>query len=236
MVDNLLLVQVHSPLTGAQAWGPAADALRSMGHRIAVPDLASVFKRDGPYHPAVGAAVAEQVGPVDPGTRIILVAHSGAGALLPAIAATTGPVTGAVFVDALLPHPGRTWFDTVPQELQDRLVSLVDGDLLPKWSDWFPPTAIAALIPHRAQREAFIAALPRMPLSYFAETAPDPQTWPPQWCAYVQYSAAYDAQAAEAARSGWSVRRIEGDHLSILTRPEEAAQIIDAIVTDAGRR
>ncbi|WP_218125412.1 alpha/beta fold hydrolase [Glycomyces harbinensis] len=234
-MDDLLLVLVHSPLTGAQAWRPAAVALRSMGRRVAVPDFEAVFERDGPYHQAVASAVADQID-AHPGMRVVLVAHSGAGALLPAITASVGSAIGAVFVDALLPHPSRTWFDTVPRELRDRLASLAEGDRLPKWSDWFPPAAVAALLPEAAQREAFIAALPRMPLSYFAETAPDPQAWPPRWCAYVRCSEAYDAEAAEAARAGWPVRRVEGDHLSLLTRPEETARVIDAIVAASERR
>lgn len=223
-----MLVLVHSPLTGAQAWAPAAAALRSLGHRVLVPDFEVVFDRDGPFHQAVAAAVAEQV--ESDGGAVVLVAHSGAGALVPAIAASVPGTVGAVFVDALLPHPGRSWFDTVPPELGERLAGLAAGGVLPKWSEWFAPEAVAALLPDRAQREAFIAALPRLPLSYFTETAPEPQTVAAQWHTYVQLSDAYDAEAAAAVRSGWPVHRLEGDHLSILTRPEETARVIDGIV------
>ena len=51
-----------------------------------------------------------------------LVGHSRAGALLPAIAARLGPaVRKIVYVDARLPHPGRTWLSTLSPEQADRM-------------------------------------------------------------------------------------------------------------------
>jgi hypothetical protein len=53
---------------------------------------------------------------------VVLAGHSGAGALLPAIVdeiaaggdAADVAVHCAIFVDAILPHPGQTWFETAP--------------------------------------------------------------------------------------------------------------------------
>jgi hypothetical protein len=146
--------------------------------------------------------------------------------LLPAIAEATPSVVGAVFVDALLPHPGESWFATAPEPLRGRLLHLAEDGILPKWSDWFPPEAIAELLPDAAQRERFIAELPRVPLSYFEETAPGAPAWPPPHCAYVRLSEAYQDQAEEAARRGWPVEVVDGDHLSIVTDPEPIAELI----------
>ena len=45
---------------------------------------------------------------------LVLVGHSGADALLPSVAAACdAAVAAAVFVDAILPHPGASWFDGV---------------------------------------------------------------------------------------------------------------------------
>ncbi|MGH3924022.1 MAG: hypothetical protein ACRDTT_14325, partial [Pseudonocardiaceae bacterium] len=49
-------------------------------------------------------------------SRTVLVGHSGAGPLLPAIAAAT-PTVGVIYVDAGLPQPGASWFDTAPPPL-----------------------------------------------------------------------------------------------------------------------
>jgi hypothetical protein len=53
------------------------------------------------------------------GRPTILVGHSGAGPLLAAMGESLGCVEGYVFVDAGLPHPGRSWFDSAPPELAE---------------------------------------------------------------------------------------------------------------------
>ncbi|WP_162181694.1 alpha/beta fold hydrolase, partial [Glycomyces tenuis] len=120
-MDTPLIVLVHSPLTGPSAWEPVADSLQRRGASVAVPTLEGAFEAGPPYHPAVAAAVGRRLAEVGGGRAVTLVAHSGAGALLPAIAAAVPRVGGAVFVDALLPHPGATWFDTVPPPMRERL-------------------------------------------------------------------------------------------------------------------
>lgn len=229
-----LFALVHSPLTGPSAWEPVAGALRGRGLRVAVPTLQEAFAAGPPYHRAVAAEVGR--GLAAQGGAVTLVAHSGAGALLPAVAEAVPGVGGAVFVDALLPHPGASWFDTVPAAMRERLLDLAEGALLPKWSDWFGPEAMAGLLPDAEQRARFVAELPRVPLDYFRETAPDPRSWPPQRCAYVRLSGAYREQAAEAERRGWPVRVLDGDHLSIMTRPDEVAGLIVEAVGLRGRR
>jgi hypothetical protein len=227
-MDEPLLVLVHSPLTGPRAWEAAAAVLRSLGHRVAVPDCTAALEEGGSHYAAVAAAVAAQTG--DAATQSVLVAHSGSGALLPAVAAAVPGTAGAVFVDALLPHPGQSWMDTAPTALREHLASLAEDDRLPKWTDWFPPDVIAGLLPDRPERERFAASVPRVPLSYFEETAPDPEAWPPSWCAYVRLSEVYDKEAVEAERSGWPVHRIDGDHLSLMTRPEAIAGVIAGLL------
>ncbi|WP_198667643.1 alpha/beta hydrolase [Glycomyces dulcitolivorans] len=229
-MDDPLLVLVHSPMTGALAWEPTAQALRSLGHVVAVPDLALVFANEGPFHLAAAARVAEALGEYAMHESVVLIAHSGAGALLPAIAEAVPRTTAAVFVDAELPHAGMTWFDTATTDLGDRLRGLADGGVLPKWSEWFPPEAITELLPDDGQRNAFVATLPRIPLTYFEETAPHVPTWPPGPCAYLRLSAAYTAQAAVALEQGWQVTELPTDHLAIITQPEKVARILSALL------
>ncbi|MCH7229874.1 hypothetical protein L0U85_03225 [Glycomyces sp. L485] len=228
----MLIALLHSPLTGPAAWEPVAASLRRRGLRVVAPTLVEAFDADPPYHRAIAGRVGRQIAEAGPDGPVTLVAHSGAGALLPAIAAAVPQVEGAVFVDALLPHPGRNWFATVPPEMREHLKGLVDGDRLPRWSDWFPPEVIEGLLPDPEQRRRFIGELPRTPLAYFEETAPSPESWPPRRCAYVRLSDGYRDEEAEASRLGWPVRRLDGDHLSIMTRPEAVAEILDGQVND----
>ena len=228
-MDDSLIAMVHSPLTGPSTWEPTAEALRAYGFRVLVPSLAEAFD-EGPHYPAAAETVAAQIPEVGPEAHITLVAHSGAGALVPAISAAVPHARAAVFVDALLPHPGQTWFDTVPAEMRERQLALAEGGRLPKWSEWFPPETIAELLPDAEQREAFIEELPTLPLAYFEEAAPEAPDWPLPECSYLQLSDAYRDVAAEAERLDWPVRRIEGDHLSIVTRPEPVAEVLSELI------
>ncbi|WP_206314232.1 alpha/beta fold hydrolase [Streptomyces coryli] len=214
------LVLVHSPLVGASTWEPVAEVLRGRGYGVTVPSLAPV--EGGPYYPRLAARAADEVAG---GERVVLVGHSGAGALLPAVAeaarARGAAVAGAVYVDALLPHPGRAWFATVPPELAARLRELARDGVLPPWDTWFPPGTVEALLPDPAVRARFSAELPRVPLAYFAEPAPPAPALPPARTAYLQLSEAYEPQAAAAEREGWRVARIAADHLAVLTAADE---------------
>ncbi|UQS21623.1 alpha/beta hydrolase [Amycolatopsis thermalba] len=207
-------VLVHSPLVGPATWQRVAAELRSRGHRVTTPSLLGALDGPGPYYPKLFDAAAE------PG---ILVAHSGAGALLPGIAARTH-APRAIFVDALLPHPGRGWFDTAPPELAERLRGLATDGRLPPWHEWFPPGTVEDLLPDQRTRDEFLAELPRVPLAYFTEPAPE-AALPPS--AYLQLSAAYDEEAREAAARGWPVQRLDAHHLAPLTAPAEIAAALE---------
>lgn len=195
-----------------------------------VPSLERVSGGAGPYYPALAAAVADDIARRDD-EQIVLVGHSGAGALLPAVAhATAATVVGMVFVDALLPHPGRTWFDTVPMEMRDQLRGLSrHGKLLP-WNEWFPPGTIEGLLPDPALRARFCEELPRVPLAYFDEPAPECPPPPPTHSAYLQLSDAYAPEADQAEREGWRVTRRTAHHLAILTEPEEISATLEVLV------
>ncbi|WP_262505347.1 hypothetical protein [Streptomyces sp. TRM68367] len=81
-------------------------------------------------------------------------------------------LAGAVFADALLPHPGRPWFDTAPPDMREQLRGVAAGGTLPPWNTWFPPGTIEALLPDPGLRARFCRDLPRVPLAHFEEPAP----------------------------------------------------------------
>lgn len=215
-------VLVHSPLVGPRTWAGVAEELRGRGHLAYVPSLLDVLDGPPPYYPAFARAAAA---PVDPsGGPVVLVAHSGAGALLPSVAdALSVPVAAAVLVDAILPHPGQSWFSSAPAEIADQLRGLRDGDRLPPWHEWFPPDALAALVPDERLREAFVAELRPLPFAYFEEPAPRSESWPPAVRRYLRLSEAYAGAAADAASSGWRVDHLRSHHLAPVTAPAAVA-------------
>jgi hypothetical protein len=139
-------------------------------------------------------------------------------------------VVGAVFVDAILPHPGESWFATVPAERAELLRSLAVDNRLPPWHRWFPPESVQALLPDEQTRSRFVAEIRELPLAYFDEPAPMVAGWPPPRCGYVQLSGAYEREATEAERRGWMTVRESADHLAVLTQPARVGGLLDGMV------
>ncbi len=214
------LVLLHSPLVGPSTWASLAPLLRVRGHAVAVPDLTPLMAGEGPYYPALAeaaSAVAEDC---------ILVVHSGAGALVPSIA-ILAPLRGAIFVDALLPHPGASWFAGVPEPLGARLRASAKDGRLPPWHAWWPKGAMEALLPDRAQGAAFIAEQGEVPVAYLDEVAPAIPLSTPS--AYLQLSGAYKDDADVAEAEGWPVRRLELSHLAMLSHPDTVADAVERL-------
>ncbi len=182
----------------------------------------------GGWQACVGAVVRDA--PVH--DHAVLVGHSGAGPLLPAIARQLDrSPTRLVFVDAGVP-PLDGEAALVPDEILDALRALARDGMLPKWSEWFGSGTMEALVPDHGRRAAVLAGLPELPLSYFDGRVPLPSGWSSADGAYILLSDPYRSDAAEAASRGWPVIELPGAHLDIVTRP---AEIADAIVDVAGR-
>jgi hypothetical protein len=219
----LKLVLLHSPLVGPATWKAVAPLLQARGHDVALPDLVPIMAEAGPYYPALAEAAAAAIS--DPA---ILIAHSGAGALVPSIAALEA-VKGVVFVDALLPHPGESWFAGVPEQLGVRLKGLAKNGKLPPWHAWWPKGAMERLLPDRAQGAAFLAEQQELPLAYFEEAAPEiPLT---ASSTYLRLSEAYDADADAAAEAEWPVTRLDLHHLAMLTHPDRVALEVERLAS-----
>jgi pimeloyl-ACP methyl ester carboxylesterase len=231
MAPTPMLVLLHSPLVGPLTWQPAAASLRAAGYRVAVPSLTGVVDTGPPFYRKLAGRVAETIRQADPTGAVVLVGHSGAGALLPAAAEAAGvPLAAVVLVDAILPHPGVSWLETAPPALREQLAGLARDGQLPPWHQWFPPEVVTQLLPEEDLRRRFTAELRRLPLAYFEEPAPMVSGWPWARGGYLRLSAAYDAVADEAERHGWLVVREPADHLAMLTRPAAIAGLLDRLI------
>ena len=194
------VVLVASPFTGPFAWSRVAEVLRRRGLRVAI-------------HGAEA--------PIDP--PIVLVGHSGAGPRLPAIAQELDEVERAVYVDALLPHPGRSWAQTVPEEFVDRLVGMAVDGRLPPWPEWWGEDAMRLLLPDDDLRARFVADCPRVRVSVLHEVMPEVAEPP---ASFVQLSAAYESETAAARAHGWPAIVLDLHHLALLTDPEAIADAL----------
>jgi pimeloyl-ACP methyl ester carboxylesterase len=99
------VVLLHGPLASAAAWADLPERLRSYDFDVIAPDLPDT---EGLRYVARASLV---VAATDPRPPLLLIAHGGAGPLLPAVAAAQRaahrPVGGYLFMDAELPIPSR---------------------------------------------------------------------------------------------------------------------------------
>jgi hypothetical protein len=199
--DDAGFVLVASPFTGPFVWSKVAAVLRARGRRVAVRDA--------------------EVGIDSP---VVLVAHSGGGPQLPALAAATSGVVGMVLIDALLPHPGRSWSETVPAAFADQLKSeAVNGRLRP-WPQWWGEARLRELVPDDELRAEFVRACPAVLVDVIDEVMPEA---PEPRAVFVQLSETYAPETETARSRGWPVLVLDSHHLAPLTDPEAIADAIE---------
>jgi hypothetical protein len=193
-------VLVASPFTGPFAWSKVAPLLRARNLRV-----------------DVHGVDAEIEGPV------VLVAHSGGGPKLPALAATRAHVIGMVLLDALLPHPGRSWAQTVPEKFAAQLkAGAIDGKLAP-WPQWWGDERMRALIPDDELRAAFVRACPAVSVEVIDAVMPHV---PDPAAVFVQLSDIYAPESTAARDRGWPVLVLDTNHLAVLTQPVEVTDAL----------
>jgi hypothetical protein len=210
---------VHPPLLGPAVLGPLAGELRRRGAAASVPDLReAVETAEGWWARYVDAAAA--TGPAD-----VVVGFSGAGVVLPAVAAAAG-ARRVVWVDALLPAGTGP---TVADEEIRRLVAQRVGDdgRIADWTTWWGPDALVELVPDAGLRAAIRAEGHRLPGDFYDVAVPAPPAWPEDGARYVQLSPAYERQAAQARARGWPVVGDgSGTHLDVATEPARVADLL----------
>jgi hypothetical protein len=224
-------VLVHSPLVGPFTWSLVADELRTHRFRVTVPTLPR--EPGKPYWRLHAEAVASQVAEV--ARPVVLVGHSGACPLLPAIgAAVAGTIGAYILVDGdlpLVPGAGGSRLDllgTASPRLADELEVLLDsGGSFPTWRD----EDLREEIPDPRLRAAVLGEVRPHARAFWTEPLPRIPGWPDAPCGYLELSPHYAAAAARARREGWAYRHLRGGHFEMLGRP---AQVADAILGLAG--
>jgi hypothetical protein len=211
---------VHPPLLGPAVLGPLAAELRGRGHAVAVPDLrATVSEARG--WPERWTRAAAGAGPAD-----VVLGFSGAGVVLPAVAAAAG-AGDVVWVDALV--PARSGWTEAGADIRALIAPLVGEDgRIAEWTTWWGPGVFDELVPDPGLRAAIRAEGHRLPADFYDVAVPVPDRWPEVGARYVQLSAAYDGAAAEARARGWPVTGDgAGAHLDIATDPSRVAALLD---------
>lgn len=213
------MVMLASPLLGPAVWGPVAELLRDRGHDVTVAPSPGAVRSPDEVLDVWRAALPD--GPV------LLVPHSNAGLYVAALA-DSHDVSGLVFVDALLPGDGPSTPTAEPPFREFLTVMADDHGVLPPWTRWWPGTH--ELFPDEAARVAVEAEQPRLPLVYFDAEVPTPAGWGSLPAAYIGFGETYAEEQAEAARRGWPLERLPGQHLHLLVDPVAVTEALLATI------
>ncbi|GAC1417924.1 MAG: hypothetical protein NVSMB57_12730 [Actinomycetota bacterium] len=161
---------------------------------------------------------------------VVLVAHSGAGALLPAIRRTldSREVSAYVFVDAGIPAKDQSRLEAMYAEDPAWAVELANdlgtGGVFPSWTI----EDLAAIIPDPDACRAVLEEIYPRGLDFFEEPIPVFAGWPDAPCGYVAFGDTYAAHVARARSEEWPVVVIEeAAHFHTVVDP---AGVADAIL------
>jgi pimeloyl-ACP methyl ester carboxylesterase len=227
MNSNPVYVLIHSPLVGELTWSLVAEQIPQHGQSVVIPVLSDSANAKDPYWKQHAQSVAQALVPIPQDTKVILVAHSGAGPLLPAIREhLPNPIRAYVFVDAGIPHDGATRLDLMksedPEWVRQFEESLKHGERFPAWSR----DDLREIVPNESVRERLVAELHPRGLDFFTEPIPVFERWPDAPCIYIQFSAPYDKPADQARRSGWDTYKLAAGHFHMLVDAKAVTEMI----------
>ncbi len=162
-----MFVLIQSPLVGPFTWRPVARALEARGERTVVPELG---RATPPFWTRYAERIAHAVDVVEPRDALVLVAHSAAGLLLPAVRAAIPDhsVERYLLVDASLPRSGARLVDTIPASAgvtPELLREQATHGMLPAWGQDWPDALWEQLVPDPESRSRFRRELEPVPLA-----------------------------------------------------------------------
>lgn len=221
---------MHSPLVGPSTWYPVAEVFERRGITAVVPDLDGDERIGRPLWLQHSDEAARAAAALGRGSEAVLVGHSGAGALLPAIrTAMRRSVAGYVFVDAGLPDGTHPRKGAGPfAEHVDRVYT--SGRRIPEWTD----ADLKDVIPDEARRSALLSGLRPQPLRFWNETIPVFEGWPDAPCAYLRLgpNRSYEPAVLSARERGWPVHELAAEHFHMLVNPEGVTDAVLALVAE----
>jgi hypothetical protein len=227
MNKNNVYVLIHSPLVGGLTWKLVADQMRQRDLDVVVPLLLDSSDSPEPFWKQHAESVSQALTQIPVNTPFTLVAHSGAGPLLPVIQQSLeNPVNAYVFVDAGLPRDGATRLDLMksedPEWAEQFQEELERGDRFPNWS----MEDLRNVIPDESLSRQMVAEIHPRGLSFFTEPIPVFSGWPDAPCVYIRFSTPYKRPAAQARQAGWPTYELEAGHFHMLVVPAIVTEMI----------
>lgn len=227
MVNDPLYVLIHSPLVGPLTWQLVAREMDRRGYKAITPALSDRPNSTLPFWQQHARSFVKSLERIDSNQAVVLVAHSGAGPLLPILRQSIEhPVISYVFVDAGVPLNDSSRLDLIRQsDLQwaDQFhQALLRGESFPTWDE----DDLREEIPDAGLRRRMVTELQPRSLDFYTEPIPAFTGWPDAPCAYIQFTASYDWDCKRAEQAGWHVRKIHAGHFHMLVDPISVTNLI----------
>lgn len=207
-------ILLHWPILGPTSLRGLGRALCAAGHDVVVPDLHTA----GPDH--LGAALEALAGLPDE-RPLLLVAHSGAGHLLPSLRQRLpNPVSGYVIMDGSLPEDGRSRLDLT--EAQGPAVGAKTMERLRKngATPLLEAFSYAELVDDPELVRALEAEHHPQPAPYWTDPIAVFDGWPDAPAGYLSLGEGYRVFAERAEKRGWTVLRVEAEQFDPVARPD----------------
>jgi pimeloyl-ACP methyl ester carboxylesterase len=231
-------VLVHGTWGGGWQWRPVAERLRAAGHRVFTPTLTGLGERSHLATPDIDLDThVDDVAAVLAFEELCDVALVGTsfGGLVVAGVAERVPerIRTLVFLDAALPHEGKSMLDLLPPERRATVERLAreegGGYLVP--ASLVLDTGIA----DAAERAAYLARMSAHPLPALQQPVRLAGRWravPRK--AYVLATLQpthhfVDYHAWAAREPGWSAHELASNHFPMTTMPHETADLLMAL-------
>ena len=227
MDKDITFVLLHSPLVGPFTWELVQHVLEEQSLQVMMPAVWDDPNSTLPYWQQHAESVAKDLAQIPTQQKIILVAHSGAGPLLPAIRQKlTHSIFACVFVDAGIPRDGLSRLELMrledPQWTEQFHQALSQGEAFPTWTE----DDLKEIIPDAEKRRKLVAEIRPRSLPFFAEPIPVQAGWPDAPCIYIKFSPSYEWDAMQAKRDGWPVYEIDAGHFHMLVDPIAIADLL----------
>ena len=222
---------IHSPLVGPLTWGLVQAEMERRGLQAITPALLDHPDTGLPYWRQYADSLANSLKQVSSDRKIVLVAHSGAGPLLPVTRQSIShSIAAYVFVDAGIPLADTSRLDLMrqqdPEWAEQFHQELLQGGRFPTWSE----QDLLKEIPDGELRRKMVMEVNPRSLSFFIEPIPVFSTWPDAPCAYIKFSSSYDWDFNQAKQAGWFVSELNAGHFHMLVDPARVADmIVDAV-------
>ncbi|MER7004882.1 alpha/beta fold hydrolase [Dactylosporangium sp. NPDC000555] len=235
MTDTHTIVLLGGSGLGPWAWQRVIPVLDARGFRTLAPQLRATGED---ATPAAKVSLGDWIDDITGFladhelSDVTLVAHSFAGYVAAgALARDAGAIRTAVFLDAVLPQPGTSWFEVMGPGVEQYMTGLAIDGAIP----WFTGEQLDQVYPgHGISNDDFAwmrSKLTPQPIATYAEPAiAEPLETTRAKLAYVRCLRTTPPAADIAEDSpGWTFRALDAGHWPMITHPDATARAIEEL-------